>query len=74
MASKTRKSRRVKALRVTGPEGGFRRAGRRFGPEPTDLALTSLTEAQIAALKAEPSLMVEEVEIEPADEDAPADE
>ncbi len=72
MASKTRKPRKVKALRVTGPEGGFRRAGHRFGPEPTDLAIASLTEAQIAALKAEPSLAVSEVEIEPADEDAPA--
>lgn len=44
-------------LRVTGPAAGFWRAGRRFGPEPVDLPLAELPEADRAAIEAEPKLV-----------------
>lgn len=43
---------------VVGPQGGFRRAGRRFGPEPVRIPLDALSEAEKAALIAEPRLVV----------------
>lgn len=55
----------VPALRVVGPKGGFRRAGRTFGPDPIDIALADLTETQVTALTAEKKLVVAEVELDP---------
>jgi hypothetical protein len=52
------------ALRVTGPARGFRRAGRVFGPAPVLLPLAALSEAERAAIEAEPRLVVERVETE----------
>ncbi len=46
------------ALLVTGPKRGFRRAGRLFGPTPTRIPLSELTPTEVAALQAEPMLIV----------------
>ncbi|TDE40929.1 hypothetical protein [Antarcticimicrobium sediminis] len=45
-------------MRVIGPKGGFRRAGRTFGPEPVDIPLEDLSEAEQQALSSEPKLIV----------------
>lgn len=49
-----------KRIRVTALRDGFRRAGRAWSGE-TELAEGDLTEAQLAAVKAEPMLIVEEI-------------
>ncbi|KXF92092.1 HI1506-related protein [Phaeobacter inhibens] len=48
----------IEALRVIGPAKGFRRAGFGFGPRPVDIPLADLSEGQIAAIEAEPRLIV----------------
>lgn len=55
------------ALRVRScsPMGTFRRAGFRFSAEPEVLFLEQLSEEQIKAIKAEPMLIVDEVEAPP---------
>lgn len=45
-------------IRVTGPEKGRRRIGRRFGPEPVDLVIAELSAEDFAALAADPELTV----------------
>ena len=47
-------------LRVTAKRDGFRRAGRAWSGT-TEVPVSELTEDQVAALKAEPMLVVEEV-------------
>lgn len=49
-------------LRVSSRSGNFRRAGYSFGTEPQDLPLAALSEAQRAAIIAEPMLVAVEVE------------
>lgn len=44
-------------VEVTGPPRGFRRAGRRFGPEPTVIPMADLSDAEIAALSGDPNLV-----------------
>ncbi len=39
-------------------EAGFRRIGRHFTRQPTELAVEDLTEAEIKALRDEPALVV----------------
>lgn len=51
-------------LRVTAKKAGFRRAGRAWNVEPTDVLLADLTDDQIEALKGETALVVEEIDIE----------
>lgn len=51
----------VPALRVTGPKKGFRRAGRTFGPEPVDIPLADLGDADLTALEAEPNLVTQRI-------------
>lgn len=63
---------KVAALRITARHAGFRRAGMEHPDKPVDHPLDSLTKAQIAALKAEPGLVVQEVEIEVQDQAKPA--
>lgn len=46
------------ALIITGPKAGRRRAGRDFGPAPVSVPLADLTEADLAALQADPALTV----------------
>jgi hypothetical protein len=48
----------VPSLIVTGPRAGRRRTGRQFGPQPVTIALSDLSEAEIAALTGDPSLTV----------------
>lgn len=48
------------ALLVRGPAKGRWRTARRFGPEPVVLLVEDLTEAEIAALRADPELLVTE--------------
>ena len=55
---------KIKALRVASRRPGFRRAGLTHPAQAVLHPLESLTEEQIAQLKAEPLLVVEEVEIE----------
>ena len=63
MATATPKK-KVAALRVVAKRDGFRRAGRRFGAEPTDIPMSELKKAEIEALKGDAGLVVHEVEIE----------
>lgn len=51
----------------------FYRAGRGWSQTPTTIALTDLTKAEIEELKAEPLLIVREVEL-PAPESSEAEE
>lgn len=43
---------------VQGPAKGRWRIGRKFGPEPTSIPVTEMTEAQFEALTADPELLV----------------
>ncbi len=54
----------VPALRVTARRDGFRRAGRAWPGEPTIVPLSELSEDQVALLRGESMLVVEDVEIE----------
>ncbi|QYK42863.1 MAG: hypothetical protein KF887_07105 [Paracoccaceae bacterium] len=51
----------VWSLIVTGPKSGRRRAGRQFGPEPVTLAVSDLSEAEIAALMTDPALTIQTI-------------
>jgi hypothetical protein len=53
------------ALRVTAKTNGFRRAGRAWSDKPTVVPVADFTEEQVAALKEEPRLVVEELMPEP---------
>jgi hypothetical protein len=57
------KPKNAPALSVVSPGGAFRRAGRQFGPVPTLIPLSELSKDQIAALRAEPLLVVKDAEI-----------
>jgi hypothetical protein len=56
-------------LRVIARRAGFRRAGRSFSAEPTEIPLAELTREQIAQLRAEGApggqLVVIDIDIEP---------
>ncbi len=56
-------------LRITAKRDGFRRAGRPWPATPCEVAVADLDEQQVAALKREPMLVVEEVELAGADTD-----
>lgn len=45
-------------ISVVGPEGGRRRAGRRFGPVATVIPLADLSEEDLAAIEGDPELRV----------------
>lgn len=55
---------RVKSLR----KNGFRRCGRRFSPEPTDIPLSDLGEDEIEILKSDDNLTVVEINSAAAEE------
>lgn len=48
------------SLIITGPKRGRWRAGRHFGPQAVTIPVADLTETEIAALRADPVLTVEE--------------
>jgi len=50
----------VIGLRITAAREGFRRAGRAWSRQPTDVPLADLSDDQVAMLRAEPMLTVEE--------------
>lgn len=54
-------------MRVTGPEKGRRRAGRRFGPEAVDVPVADLTEAEILSLQEDPLLVISYGVLDPSD-------
>lgn len=61
------------ALKIKAKKPGFRRAGFGFSDtEETTILLSALTKDQVAALKAEPNLLVSEIEIEAAEDKAAA--
>lgn len=62
---------KVKIIRITARKDGFRRAGMAHSTTPTDHPADSITKEQLAALKAEPMLTVQELEV---DEKKPAAE
>ena len=47
-----------KTVIVTGPIGGRRRAGRRFGAEPVEIPLDELSDDELRVLKGDPALSV----------------
>lgn len=49
------------ALSVTARRDGFRRAGRAWSVQPTTVPLAELSDDQVAQLRAEPMLTVEDV-------------
>ena len=53
-------------IRITSKRDGFRRAGIAHPATPTDYANEVFTKQQLAQLKAEPMLVVEEIEDKPA--------
>ena len=53
------------AIRVTSrsPKGAIWRAGRQWSAEPTTVSLTELSKEQVVALREEPLLHVEDVQL-----------
>ncbi|MDT3707475.1 MAG: hypothetical protein ROZ09_11655 [Thiobacillus sp.] len=51
----------VIGLRITSAREGFRRAGRAWSMQPTEIPLSELSDADVAALMSEAMLTVEEV-------------
>lgn len=58
------KTKKIKALRITARRPGFRRAGHAWPATPTDVPKSELSLSQVAALRGESMLTVEDVEIE----------
>ena len=61
------KGKPVAGLRVASKGASFCRAGRRFTRDATDIPLAELSAEQVEALRTEPSLVVQDVEIGPVD-------
>jgi len=55
------------ALRITCAREGFRRAGRAWSITPTEVMLAEFDDAQLAMLRAEPMLTIEDIVIEAAE-------
>lgn len=58
-----KKTKKVPGLKVTSKKDGFRRGGRAW-QGTTELRADELTKEQLAQLKSEPLLAVEEIEME----------
>lgn len=56
---------KIPALRVAAKTEGFRRAGRAWSLAPTDVVASQFTPEQLAALRAEPMLVVADIELDP---------
>jgi hypothetical protein len=54
---------KVKGIRVLARRENFRRAGRVFGSQPTDIPVADLKRGELERLRADPSLLVVDVEI-----------
>jgi len=66
MADPKPKTKKVPGLRVRALVDGFRRGGRAWNVGPVDVPLADLNKTQIALLRDEPQLVVEDIEIEVA--------
>ena len=66
MATQKSRAGKIPGLRIRALVDGFRRAGRAWGAEPVDAPLAEFTSAQVAQLRAEPLLAVEDIEIDAA--------
>ena len=64
LAEATKASGKVPALRVTSARDGFRRGGRAWNKGENIVPVSELTEEQIAQIKGEGKLAVEEIEID----------
>lgn len=62
-SAKPKPAKKVPGLRIKAKAKSFRRAGLAFGEQPIDVPLSELSKDQRAALKAEPMLVVEDIEI-----------
>lgn len=60
------KSTKVPGLRITTKQEGFRRAGRAWHGV-IELPAAELNKKQLASLKAEPKMVIEEIDIEAGD-------
>lgn len=61
----------MKILRITSKVDGFRRAGIAHPAVPTDHPFERFTPSELAALRAEPRLKIEEIEMAEPEEVAP---
>ena len=61
----------MKIIRVIAKKDGFRRAGRSWSGT-TEIPASELSQGQIEALKAEPNLVIDEIDVDEAGEDKPA--
>lgn len=61
--AKPKPAKKAPGLRIKAKTRSFRRAGLTFGEQPVDVPLSELSKEQRAALKAEPMLVVEDIEI-----------
>lgn len=68
MAEQKPKTKKVPGLRVRALTDGFRRAGRAWTKEPQDVLAGDFTKAQIASLKDDINIVVEDIEIDVAAE------
>lgn len=61
-----KKTNKIPGLRITAQQDGFRRAGRAWHGV-TELPAAKLNKKQLAVLKADPKIVVEEIDIEAGD-------
>jgi hypothetical protein len=61
------------ALRITSAREGFRRAGWKWSSQPTTVPLTEFSAEQVAMLRAEPMLTVEDVAVRAEPVEAPVE-
>ena len=64
MADQKPKTKKVPGLRVRALADGFRRSGRAWSAVAQDVPVSDFTKAQIALLRDEQQLVVEDIEIE----------
>ncbi|GAB2182671.1 hypothetical protein DLREEDagrD3_28940 [Denitratisoma sp. agr-D3] len=57
-------TKKVPGLRVAAKTKNFRRAGRAWSEQVTDVPLSDFTKGQVEQLKADPGLVVVDIEIE----------
>lgn len=55
---------KIAGLRIHAKKAGFRRAGRAWGVAPVDLPVTDFNRQQLAQLRAEPLLVVADIELD----------
>jgi hypothetical protein len=61
---KQQEPQKIPALRITARREGFRRAGRAWSTAPDEVPASEFSAGQIAALKAEPLLLVVDIDLD----------